>query len=341
MNHVAADLGSRQSQLCVRSPEGQIQLEGKVTNLDLGQAFAKLPKSRVVLEASAEAFAVADLALAAGHEVNIVPSGLARNLGVGQRGVKTDKKDAQNLSMASCRMETLPQVHLPSRQARELRSLLTSRSQLVTARTAMVNGVRGWLRTQLLTAPKGTRTENFPTRIRELTLARSEGLPEHIERVLKVIETLNEQVAAADKELEQMTNDHPLCQRLMTVPGVGPVTSATFWAALDDVTRFKSAHSVESYLGLTPGENSSGETVRRLGITKAGSASTRAVLVQAAWAAWRSRPDDPMVKWARQIAERRPKGVAIVALARKMVGILFALWRHQTTYDPAHGLKQQ
>jgi len=338
MNHVAVDLGSRQSQLCVRSPDGQIQQERKVENAQLRSALAALSESRVVLETSSEAFAVADLALAAGHQVNIVPSGLARNLGVGQRGIKTDKRDAQNLSMASCRMETLPQVHLPSMQARELRRLLTSRVQLVTARTGMVNSVRGWLRTQLLRSPKATRPSNFPERIRELALSRPEGLPEHIERLLNVVEVLNEQLKAADKELEELTETDPICVRLMTVPGVGPVTAATFLATLDEVKRFKTAHAIESYLGLTPGESSSGETVQKLGITRAGSIRTRTALVQAAWAAWRTRPNDPMVQWARGIATRRPVQVAVVALARKMAGILFALWRDDSTYNPAHGL---
>jgi transposase len=339
MNHVAVDLGSRQSQLCVRSAEGEIEQEAKLTNADLKAALSALPKSRVVLETSSEAFAVADLAVAAGHEVNIVPSGLARNLGVGQRGVKTDKKDAQNLSMASCRMETLPQVHLPSMQARELRRLLTSRTQLVTARTGMVNCVRGWLRCQLLRPAKGTRPDNFPTRIRALAMSRPEGLPENIERLLKVVEVLNEQLKAADQELEKIAEDHSVCQRLMTVPGVGPVTSVTFWATVDDVKRFKTPHAVESYLGLTPGESSSGQTVQKLGITRAGSTRTRAALIQAAWSAWRTRPNDPMVQWARHLAERRPVQVAVVALARKMAGILFAVWRHETTYDPTHRAK--
>jgi transposase len=340
MNHVAVDLGSRQSQLCVRSSEGDIQQEARLANTELRAALAALPKSRVVLETSSEAFAVADWALEAGHEVNVVPSGLARNLGVGQRGVKTDKKDAQNLSMASCRMETLPRVHVPSTEARELRRLLTSRAQLITARTGMVNSIRGWMRTQLLRPLKGTRPDNFPKRIRELALSRPEGLPEHIERLLKVIETLNDQLKAADEELEMLTKGHPTCQRLRTVPGVGPVTSAVYSAVLDDVKRFKTAHAVESYVGLTPGENSSGQTLQKLGITRAGSTRTRAALVQAAWVAWRTRPHDPMVQWARGIAERRPIQVAIVALARKMAGILFAIWRDGTAYEAAHGLKK-
>jgi transposase len=152
---------------------------------------------------------------------------------------------------------------------------------------------------------------------------------------------LNEQLKAADKELEERTENHPVCQRLMTVPGVGPVTSATFWATLDDAKRFKTAHAVESYLGLTPGESSSGLTVQKLGITRAGSSGARTVLVQAAWAAWRTRPNDLRVRWARGIAQRRPIQVAVVALARKMLGILFALWRDETTYEPLHERNQQ
>jgi len=105
---------------------------------------------------------------------------------------------------------------------------------------------------------------------------------------------------------------------------VGPVTSVRFVAALDDVTRFRNAHAVESYLGLTPGENSSSERKQHTGITKAGVMEVRRVLIQAAWAAFRSAPNEPMVRWATQIALRRGQFIAVVALARKIAGILFA-----------------
>ena len=133
-----------------------------------------------------------------------------------------------------------------------------------------------------------------------------------------------------------MVAEDVVCKRLMTVPGVGPVTAATFRATVDQIERFKTAHAVESYVGLTPGENSSGETLRRGGITRAGATRARAALIQAAWAAWRTRPEDPMVRWAKALSERRPKQVAIVALARKIAGILYALWRDDTKYNPTH-----
>ena len=118
----------------------------------------------------------------------------------------------------------------------------------------------------------------------------------------------------------------------MTVPGVGPVTAMRFVAAIDDVSRFGGAHSVESYLGLVPGEHSSSERQHRTGITKAGATKLRWALVQASWSARRCRPHDPMVAWATQVELRRGRRVAMVALARKIAGILYALWRDGSTY---------
>ena len=100
--------------------------------------------------------------------------------------------------------------------------------------------------------------------------------------------------------------------------------------------RFGNAHRVESYLGLTPGEQSSSERSRRTGLTKAGAPRVRAALTQAAWSLRRTRPQDPMVLWAIEVEQRRGKRVAIMALVRKMAGVLFAMWRDGTTYEPTH-----
>jgi transposase len=78
--------------------------------------------------------------------VRVVPATLVRTLGVGARGVKTDRRDAQVLSEVSCRIE-LPSVHVPSTLARELKSVCGAREALVEMRTKLINNVRGWLRT--------------------------------------------------------------------------------------------------------------------------------------------------------------------------------------------------
>lgn len=333
MRHVAIDLGGRESQVCVRTPDGVIVDEGKHPTQRLDALMRKWEPSRVIVETSAEAFRIADQALAAGHEVRVVPATLVKTLGVGSRGVKNDQKDARVLSEVSCRIE-LPSVHIPSHVARELKSIAGSREILIETRTKLINNVRGWLRTQIWRVRSGG-TNSFPSRVRNHAEQLGQPLPAHVERVLTTLDQLGVQIAQADRDLERFAREHPICQRLMTVPGVGPVTAVRFLAAIDHCERFASGHAVASYLGLTPGERSSSDRERRTGITKAGPSATRWVLVQAAWSAWRRQPNEPMVRWARQVADRRGRHIAIIALARKLSGILFAIWRDGTCYRRA------
>jgi transposase len=334
MNHVAIDLGGRESQLCIRQPDGAIVEERKVATRALPELMKGWTPSRVILETSAEAFHIADAARAHGHDPRVVAATLVKTLGVGARGIKTDRRDARVLSEVSCRID-LPSVHIPTETARELKSVCGSRESLVETRTKLINNVRGWLRTQLWAIRKGS-PGTLAARVRDYAKAQARNLPQHIERHLQVLELVHEQVLSADRQVKRLACDHPVGRRLMTVPGVGPVTAVRFLAALDDAARFPNAHALESYLGLTPGERSSSERQRRTGITKAGPSELRRALVQAAWTAIRTRPGDPMAVWATQVAARRGKFIAIVALARKLAGILFALCRDGTIYCPRH-----
>jgi transposase len=211
------------------------------------------------------------------------------------------------------------------------------RESLVHARTQLVNTIRGWLRGQL--KGSGHRLggpDSMPRKLRALMESEKMEVPAFIERQLQTIEHLNAQILEAQKELEALARGSELCRRLMTVPGVGPLTSLRFVSAIDRVDRFKNAHHLESYLGLTPGEDSSSDRRRVTSITKAGSGAVRWILVQAAWCALRTRARHPMCDWAREVGRRRGTPKAIVALARKIAGILFALWRDGTRYDPLH-----
>ncbi len=332
MDHVAVDLGARQSHVCVRDATGVIVQDVRVKSASLREYFAQRSPSRVVLEACSEAFAVAQWAREFGHQVTVVPSTLAPALGVGARGVKTDKRDAANLSLASCRMTELPSVHVPSAKAKELRQLLASRAALVRMRTIASNHIRGYLRQRVVTLAKGS-VATLTKRVRAELLAREEGIPRHLELLLATVDSLSQQLRAADDELRALTEEDSICQRLMTVPGIGPVTAGSYRAAVDDAQRFPNAHAVQAYLGLTPGEDSSGDRKLRLHISKAGPPLARAALVQAAWVTWRTAQSEPMVIWAKKVAERRGNKVAIVALARKLAGILFALWRDSSEYS--------
>jgi transposase len=145
---------------------------------------------------------------------------------------------------------------------------------------------------------------------------------------------INIEIDAADARLIAYGKENVVVRRLRSMPGIGPVTALAFVAALDDVTRFQSAHQVQAYLGLVPSEYSSGDRQLRGRITKRSDARMRWLLVEAAWRMLRSPNPDlaPLKSWAEQIAARRGKRIAVVALARRLAGILYAMWRDGTAY---------
>jgi len=249
---------------------------------------------------------------------------------VGERGVKTDLRDARKLSQVSCQSD-LPSVHIPSAQSREWKTICGMHDVLVATRTRLINNLRGWLRGQGRHLRTG-QASTFAKRIRAL-----QPLPEYAAMQVDALAVLDEKIKASEKRIAALAWGSELCRRLMTVPGIGSSTAVRFVAAIDDVSRFESAHKVEAYLGLAPGESSSSERQQRLSITKAGPATVRWILVQAAWVLQtrcRSREARSLQSWATEVAKRRGRHVATVALARKLAGILYALWRDGTTYQP-------
>ena len=344
MNHIAIDLGSRESQICIRDSSGTILAEERQATRSLGKYLAGKEKSRVVVESCAEAFVVADAARAAGHEVVVVPAMLVRQLGVGDRGLKNDVRDAQQLSNVSCRLTELPTVHIPSALSRERKAMCNMREAQIEARTKLVNTARSWLRTQGIGVMRGGGPETFPERFRRHVASRGRNVPEEVNRVLQALEALNLGIVEADKQLAKAAEEDPICKLLMTAPGIGPVNALRYAAALDDVSRFHSAHGVEAFLGVVPGENSTGESRKRrmTGITKAGPPRVRWALTQAAWSILRcnrrrtTAAVDPMAEWAWEVAKRRGKKCAAIALVRKLSGVLYAMWRDRKPYDPNH-----
>ena len=174
----------------------------------------------------------------------------------------------------------------------------------------------------------------FSARVKDL------DLPEHlvveIAPLLSMFEPLNEQLQALDARLGEIARQDARVKRVMTMPQIGPVTALSFVSTLDDVGRFRGAHQVAAYLGLVPREWSSSETQRRGRITKAGNARVRWLLVETAWriATNRRKPETAALRhWAERIARRRGKRVAVVALARKLSGILYAMWRDGSAFD--------
>jgi transposase len=155
-----------------------------------------------------------------------------------------------------------------------------------------------------------------------------------VEPLRASLEVLTRQVAEMDLRIEELCEEEPVIRRLMTVPCIGSVVAAAFVSVIDEAGRFRKAHQVESYLGLVPSEDTTGGR-RRLGaISKAGNPYVRSLLIEASWTLLRKKDGDPLTRWARQIARRRGARIAVVALARRLAGVLWAIWRDGTVYDP-------
>ncbi len=142
------------------------------------------------------------------------------------------------------------------------------------------------------------------------------------------------QLFTVEQRLATLSAQEPIIAQLTTTPGVGRIVAASFVSVIDDAHRFRNAHQVESYVGLVPSEDSSGGKRRIGAVSKKGNSNLRALLVQSAWVILRS-PNrvDPLHQWARATAQRRGRRMAVVAVARKLAGLLWAMWRDGTAYD--------
>ncbi len=341
MEHIGIDLGSRASHICVRTTDGAIRHETQVPTRELGAWLRAQATSHVILETCNEAFTIADLALAGGHDVGVVPAAIVRQLGVGYRGVKNDVRDARVLSKSSVALGAeLPRVHLPSVESRKRQRLLTQRDCLVRARTQLVNGVKSQLRADLVKLGTGT-TAALPRRVRE-ALHRPEDaeLLAMLEPTLATIEAIALSVKSLEQQLGDRTKADSRVQLLKTMPGIGALTSAAFVAAVDELGRFDNAARLASYFGLTPGENTTGGKQRFTGVTKAGKTHVRTLMIQAAWTLVRVAPQSALAQWYHRVAQRRPKQVAIVGVARKMVRVLFAMMKNKQPFNPISGKEQ-
>jgi len=338
MRIVALDLGTKKVCYCELS-QGQVIQRATVSEVRslehlLGPAQ---PGAKVAIEACREAWYVHDLLVLWGNEVVLIDTTRSRQLGIGQHGKKTDRIDAETLARA-LEAGRIPKAHVLSPKRRELRRVLSVRRALVESRAQLVTTVRGLVREQGAKIPS-CQTSSFVNKVREQRLPAD--IVQLVNPLLSLVQGIDAQLSNTEGQLAALCEKEPIVGALTTIPGVGTVVAACFVAVLDDAKRFTRAHQVESYLGLVPCEDSSGGK-RRLGaISKRGNSYLRALLVQAAWSIVRSGDkSNPLVLWTQQVADRRGKRIAIIALARRLAGVLWAMWRDGTVYDPEFLAKQ-
>jgi transposase len=248
------------------------------------------------------------------------------------RRIKTDRRDVAALTEA-CHHGTYRLAHRKSARQHDVRCRLNVRQELTQARTRAISLARAITRAAGLRIRRG-RTETFLDRLAALDLPAE--MTTTLSPLRSIIEVLDDELVNADEWFETMAAADPVVTRLMTLPGIGPMTATAFVAALDSVSRFERAGQVTSYLGLVPQEHSSGEKQHRGRIMRSAQPYLQSLLVQTAWRI--SRSSNPATTafrtWAEAIARRRGKKVAMVALARRLARTLFAMWRDAADYQP-------
>jgi transposase len=333
MDHIGIDVHKRESQIYILAEGGEV-IERRIRTEP--ERFAAVlgtrPRARIVIEASTDSEWVARCLEALGHEVIVADPNFAPMYATRTRKVKTDRRDARALAEA-CLLGAYRPAHRLSDPQRHVRGRLVVRDALVRTRTRYISIIRALLRQHGYCVPSGS-AEHFVHRVQSLPLPGR--LRSVVAPLLALMRPLNGQLTYSDAMIEHLAVQDPRVPRLRSVPSIGPVTAAAFLAAIDDAQRFHHAHQLEAYLGLVPGEYSSGETQRRGAITKAGHSRTRWLLIQAAVSILRRRPPqaEELRTWALRIAARRGKQVAVVALARRLAGILYALLRDGSVFEP-------
>jgi len=282
--------------------------------------------ARVGIEATGYARWFERLLAELGIELWIGDAAEIRTLRV--RKQKTDRHDAQ-LLLKLLREERFPRVWVPDPENRDLRQLLWHRHRLVQMRTRILNQLQavamneGQRRKKRLWNKQGRALlENLP--LAPWASRRRQDLSE-------LLDHLNPVIAELTTAVEREANRRPEVVRLMTHPGVGPLTALAFVLIIGDPLRFARGKQIGSYVGLVPSENSSAGRQRLGHISKQGNKLLRFLLVEAAQVAVRFDAD-----WRRRyvhLAMRRDRRIAKVAMGRKLAVRLFWMWRKGWDYE--------
>jgi transposase len=240
------------------------------------------------------------------------------------RKQKTDARDAEHLRELLCngQFEKM-RIWIPPADNRDLRQLLWHRHRLVQMRTRVKNQLRSLATSEGMERKPGLWSQAGQKQFQALELAPWAG--RRRQDNLELLADLLRRTDPLDQEVAQQAAQQPAARRLMTHPGVGPVTALAFVLVIGDPTRFANSKKLTSYLGLIPREDSSGGKQRLGHISKQGNALLRGLLVEAAHVA--VQHDGQWKRDYRRLAMRKNRSIAAVAVARKLAVRLWWMWR--------------
>ncbi len=341
LNTVGVDVAINIIQVSMVSVRGKELMNKALTRAKFAEFLGKQQPSLVAFEACATAHYWARVAQRHGHSVRIIP---ARAVLPFRQGHKTDPNDALAVAEAAVRPQ-IKEAPLKNLEQQGLQAVQRSRELLIQERTALSNHVRVLLLEFGIVIPQGFAA--LHRQLPEVLEDGDNGLPDiyrpTLHRLYLRLCDLREDLGFLDKEIDGLVKQHPSCERLMAMEGVGPIGSILLFATLGIGEAFKNGREYSAYLGLTPKQYSSGGKANIVGLSKKiANKRLRSVLIQGARAYVHKmkEPRSPKDQWLWNLVQRAGHGKAAVALANKNVRTAWALLTEGTEYDSQRGRLQ-
>jgi transposase len=329
---VGIDLAKRVFHVAGMDERGKIVLRKRLTREALLPLLAQLAPVLIGMEACGGAHYWARRLREHGHTVKLIAPQFVKPY---VKSNKNDPADAEAICEAVTR-PTMRFVPIKEIEQQDLQALHRARERVVKARTALVNEIRGLLAEYgIVLPPSVTKFRNGFLATLEAERAKLTALSQELfGQLYEEFGALEKRLAYYTAKLEAISAAHPVCQRLETIPGIGPLTATAMIAAVSDVTHFQNGRQFAAWIGLVPRQHSTGGKPRLLGISKRGDVYLRTLLIHGARATlrWIGLKTDRRSKWVRGLIDRRGKNKAAVALANKNARIAWVLLKTDAVY---------
>jgi len=309
-----------------------------VTRAELAAFFARRTAGLVAMEACGSAHHWGRTLSALGHQVRLIPTQFVRPF---VKSNKTDAADAQAIWEAAQRPE-MRFVALKSELQQGVLGLHRQRQLLVKMRTMQAHQARGLLYEFGVVVPRSWRAllkQAGPILADDSRREVPELLRGELQHQLEGMRDLTRRIEQLERTIGSYRQQEEQCRRIEAIPGVGPLSSTAVLASVGDARMFRSGRQFAAFLGLVPRQSGTGGRVRLLGISKRGDPYLRTLLIHGARAVVNhsSRPGRTAPPWLQGLLSRRPKNVAIVAVANKMARTIWALLAHGRSFDQRWG----
>lgn len=297
--------------------------------------FRTLPPCLIGLEACGGAHYWARELRQLGHDARLMAPQFVKPY---VKGNKNDALDAAAICEAVGR-PTMRFVAVKTEAQQDLQAAHRVRSELVQQRTAKGNQIRGLLAEYGVVV--GQRWDRLHQVLAEQLEPANGGLSPALRQLLRGLQddlaALAARVAELDRTILGQAREDVRARRLLQIPGIGPLTATALVAAVGNGRQFKRGRDLGAWLGLTPRQHSSGGKERLLGISKRGDAYLRMLLIHGARAVLNhiEGKTDGRSRWLQDLCSRRPRNIAVVALANKNARIAWALLTQDVDYQPA------